>query len=174
MKINLQNNDEFDNFIREKYEKDTIEPSKELWNNINRNMKYQNIYSNIQTISKIKIVLVILSITLIGTITYFEIALQNTNLQKHHNDNFKTKTLEPNSNLHNNPFFTNRTFLFEKESSINESNQKINFNSEIKTKSKKDVYTKNSITSHKRSITNTQILAQNNNQKKTKGLTKSK
>ncbi len=80
MKINLHNTDDFDSFFREKYEKDTINPSPELWESISQKLTYKSVYSNYRNITMLKVAVVVLAIALVSAVLYFEISLSNTNL----------------------------------------------------------------------------------------------
>lgn len=79
MKINLHNTDDFDRFFREKYEKDTINPSPELWESINQKLTYNSVYTNYRNISMLKIAVIVLAVALVSTVLYFEISLNNRN-----------------------------------------------------------------------------------------------
>jgi len=79
MKINLHNTDDFDGFFREKYEKDTINPSPELWDSISQKLTYKSVYSNYRNITMLKVAVVVLAIALVSAVLYFEISLSNRN-----------------------------------------------------------------------------------------------
>ncbi len=74
----LHNKKEFDDYFKKKYAEDTIEPSQDLWENINKNIKYKGISANYRNILKLKIAVITLSVALIGSITYFEFLINNT------------------------------------------------------------------------------------------------
>ena len=79
MKINLHNTEDFDSFFREKYEKDTINPSPELWESISQKLTYKSVYSNYRNITMLKVAVVVLAIALVSAVLYFEISLSNRN-----------------------------------------------------------------------------------------------
>ncbi len=93
MKINLQNNDEFDEFFRKKYAKDSIEPSRELWETIHQKLKFANISVNYHSISKLKIAVAVLAAALISTIIYFEVSINKTKTGNTEPDNYIEKTI---------------------------------------------------------------------------------
>jgi len=87
MEINLQNNDDFDNFFKKKYADDFIKPSLELWENINQKMKFRHISSNYRNISMLKIAIALLSIAMISTFVHFEISMQHKKMENIKRDN---------------------------------------------------------------------------------------
>ncbi len=80
MKIDLHNNDEFDNFFKEKYGNDTINPSSDLWEGIKQKLTYKSIYTNYRNITMLKVAVVVLAAALVGVVLYFKISLSNRHL----------------------------------------------------------------------------------------------
>lgn len=77
MKKNIKNTEEFDSFFKDKYTNDAITPPNDLWENINRDLKFKNISANYKSIYRLKVTVFALSVALIGTLAYFQIVLYN-------------------------------------------------------------------------------------------------
>ena len=100
MNIDIHNNNDFDNFFKKKYANDAIKPSPDLWENIQKDIKYKKININYKNITLLKTVVAFLLVALIGTITFFELRI--TNVNKSQLDNNISNTEPTNNNTHNN------------------------------------------------------------------------
>ncbi len=89
MKKKLQNNNDFDDFYKQKYSNDIIQPSPELQENINKNLTYKNISANYSNIRNLKIAGTVLAVALIATFAYFEVAVNNTKNEKLYSQNLR-------------------------------------------------------------------------------------
>ena len=72
MKRSLPNN-HFDILLRDRYEKHTIPPEKELWENINSRVNQKKLNEYLRRIQRLRIAAAILAFTLIGSIILYEI-----------------------------------------------------------------------------------------------------
>lgn len=142
---NIQNTDEFDNFFKKKYAKDTIEPSRELWENIENKMKFNSISTNKQNILKLKIAVTTLAVALIGVMIFFGIALQNSNTQKTETINFNENTHASNKEALNLLPLKNKDTLTVTSDVVSDNIQETKSNKDIKINTKKDNYLKNKI-----------------------------
>lgn len=158
---NIQNTDEFDNFFKKKYAKDTIKPSRELWENIEKKMKFNSISTNKQNILKLKIAVATLAVALIGVIIFFGIALQNSNTQKTETINFNENTHASNKEVLNPQSLKNKNTLIVSSDAINDNMQETKSNKYIKN-TQKDNYPKNKIlVDYKDSILDNPFIVEN-------------
>lgn len=72
MKKSLPNN-HFDDLVRDRYEKHTIPPEKEMWENINSRVNQKKLNEYLRRIQRLRIAAAILAFALIGSIILYEI-----------------------------------------------------------------------------------------------------